>query len=177
MKTICLYVLLSMVFFVSCRQRYEHVKLSMESMMSTPVDLCLDELHDVTLIPHSSKDLNQTEFKIIQYVDSFECAPCILDNLHVWNTLINDKRLENAKVKFAFIVAPSREKLEDAYLSVNSSGVKAIIYMDSLSVFGRKNPKIPPKSLYHTFVLDRNNNVVLVGNPILNKRAFVSINP
>lgn len=164
-----IYIIISVFFLVSCRQKNEHIKLTMESMMSCRVNLCLDELHDQTLIPHKDKDLERANLKIIQYVDSFECAPCILDYLHIWNSLINDRRLEKPKVQFAFIIAPSKEKLEDAYLSVQSSGVKAMIYIDSLSVFSRKNPEIPREKMYHTFVLDRNNNVVLIGNPILNK--------
>lgn len=92
-----IYIIISVFFLVSCRQKDEHIKLTMESMMSSPVNLCLNEMHDQTLIPHKDKDLERADYKIIQYVDSFECAPCILDYLHVWNSLINDRRLENQK--------------------------------------------------------------------------------
>ena len=32
------------------------------------------------------------------------------------------------------------------------------------------NPNLPSESMYHTFMLDENNRVILVGNPMLNKQ-------
>lgn len=31
-------------------------------------------------------------------------------------------------------------------------------------------PNLPSESMYHTFMLDENNRVILVGNPMLNKQ-------
>lgn len=44
------------------------------------------------------------------------------------------------------------------------------IFIDSTNIFSIKNPNIPLETKYHTFLLDPNNNVVLVGNPITNKK-------
>lgn len=32
------------------------------------------------------------------------------------------------------------------------------------------NPNLPSESMYHTFMLDENNRVILVGDPMLNKQ-------
>lgn len=32
------------------------------------------------------------------------------------------------------------------------------------------SPNLPSESMYHTFMLDENNRVILVGNPMLNKQ-------
>jgi hypothetical protein len=44
------------------------------------------------------------------------------------------------------------------------------IFIDSTNIFSIKNPNIPLETKYHTFLLDPNNNVVLVGNPITNEK-------
>ena len=40
------------------------------------------------------------------------------------------------------------------------------VYVDKENLFQTSNPSIPDDSRYHTFLLDRNNRVVLVGNPL-----------
>lgn len=32
------------------------------------------------------------------------------------------------------------------------------------------NPNIPSESMFHTFLLDENNKVILIGNPMVNKQ-------
>lgn len=43
------------------------------------------------------------------------------------------------------------------------------VYLDSANTFARQNQHIPSDVLFHTFLLDENMNVVLVGDPISNK--------
>ena len=42
-------------------------------------------------------------------------------------------------------------------------------YLDSANIFEHQNQHIPSDVLFHTFLLDENMNVVLVGDPIRNK--------
>ncbi|MBS4809127.1 MAG: hypothetical protein KH071_14815 [Paraprevotella sp.] len=44
------------------------------------------------------------------------------------------------------------------------------VYLDSLGVLERANPQIPSNPDLHTFLLDEDNNVLLVGNPIWNEK-------
>ena len=44
------------------------------------------------------------------------------------------------------------------------------MYVDSKSVFSKVNPQLPKESLFHIFLLDENNNVILVGNPLFNPK-------
>ena len=43
------------------------------------------------------------------------------------------------------------------------------VYLDSVNIFEHQNQHIPSDVLFHTFLLDENMNVVLVGDPIRNK--------
>ena len=44
------------------------------------------------------------------------------------------------------------------------------IILDTLGQFAKLNPHLPKNKALHTFLLDENNNVILVGNPLHNKK-------
>lgn len=44
------------------------------------------------------------------------------------------------------------------------------IYMDTTGVFRRTNPQLPSNPMLHTFLLDENNEVLAVGNPLENEK-------
>ena len=44
------------------------------------------------------------------------------------------------------------------------------ILLDTLREFEKLNPHLPKNRALHTFLLDENNNVILVGNPLHNKK-------
>ncbi|MDR3093410.1 MAG: hypothetical protein LBU62_02055, partial [Bacteroidales bacterium] len=46
------------------------------------------------------------------------------------------------------------------------------VYIDKESFFHKKNPNIPSDERMHTFLLDENNKVVLVGSPIRNEMLW-----
>ena len=49
-------------------------------------------------------------------------------------------------------------------------GVDSHVYIDTTNVFLAKNSNISKSSWLHTFLLDEQNNVILVGNPTNNSR-------
>lgn len=44
------------------------------------------------------------------------------------------------------------------------------IYVDTTKIFRRNNPQINDLSATHVFLINSNNNIVLVGNPLLNPK-------
>ena len=42
------------------------------------------------------------------------------------------------------------------------------IYLDKSHLFKSNNKFLPEEKQYHVFLIDENNNVLLVGNPLLN---------
>ena len=61
-----------------------------------------------------------------------------------------------------FIFAPAKKDMRHLWLSVKKHEYENKIYIDSTCNFLKYNPHIPSKSQYHSFLLDRNNDVVLV---------------
>lgn len=53
---------------------------------------------------------------------------------------------------------------------IQSIQLNSIIYVDTTQHFRRHNPNIPSDVMFHTFLLDSDNKVILVGSPIQNNR-------
>lgn len=45
-----------------------------------------------------------------------------------------------------------------------------IVYVDTLGLFAKQNPYLSSNTIMHTFLLDEDNNVLLVGNPLENEK-------
>ena len=55
-------------------------------------------------------------------------------------------------------------------LTLKSMMLSYPIYMDTTGVFRRTNPQLPSNPMLHTFLLDENNEVLAVGNPLENEK-------
>ncbi|MBR4264588.1 MAG: DUF1573 domain-containing protein [Bacteroidales bacterium] len=98
------------------------------------------------------------KYKVVNYVNHFGCTPCRLHQTQ-WNLLISE--LDSLKqVQVVFIVESDSTKLGETSLP---------IYYDSLNVFCTLN-HLPEDERFHCFLLDENNRVVLIGNPVQNPK-------
>ena len=98
------------------------------------------------------------KYKIVNYVNRFGCTPCRLHQ-NQWNLLIRE--LDSLKqVQVVFIVESDSTKLGETSLP---------IYYDSLDVFRTFN-HFPDDDRFRCFLLDENNRVVLIGNPVQNPK-------
>lgn len=162
--------LLAVVLFVSCEEK-ENVKETLRLMQSHPVCLPLDEMqccfrgNDTVML-----DSIKNDFRLVVYVDSTECSPCLLDKMFIWNDRLEDAKKTPSQLKHIFIFAPKPEQLEDAYLSLQYCGLESPVYIDTAFAFRKKNPYFPENRIYHTFLLNRNDSILLVGNPMENPK-------
>lgn len=109
----------------------------------------------------------ESDCKMVIYTDSASCSSCALNKLYLWQDMI-DYSLENGEiVKFYFIFNPPSN--ENIRLTLRNSMLDYPVLLDSLGEFERLNPHLPKNKAMHTFLLDENNNVILVGNPLQNK--------
>ncbi len=111
--------------------------------------------------------------KMVLYVDSSECSPCMLDRMYLWNDIIEETEKYNDRIRFIFIFEPKHGKfaLEDVLLAAESSGLNNCIYVDTAMLFKKQNPNLPGDKLYHAFLIDERDNILLVGNPVVNKKV------
>ena len=113
----------------------------------------------------------QEKIKYIIYSDSMRCTPCAINKMYLWNSLLEYSKNYNGQLNFYFIFCPARKDLHEMKLAlIKNSKFNYPILLDTLGEFEKLNPHLPQNNTLHAFLLDENNNVILVGDPLHNKR-------
>ncbi|MFR9531606.1 MAG: hypothetical protein SNH05_09625 [Rikenellaceae bacterium] len=160
-----LYLLLMLV---SCSGESSKVKHDLASLTSQSIEFCNEAKTIVNGCDSPVQDYFANDLKMIVYTDSTSCNTCALNKLYLWDDLINYAKPYNGTLKFYFIFNPP--KGENIRLALRNSMLDYPMLLDSLGEFERLNPHLPKNKAMHTFLLDENNNVVLVGNPLHNPK-------
>ena len=108
------------------------------------------------------------KYKILSYVDSTGCTSCKL-GLKEWSEYISQiDTLAPGKVKFLFFFFP-KNGLE-IYQTLRVHRFAYPICIDDNDILNRLN-KFPSDERFQTFLLDENNRVLAIGNPIHNPKV------
>jgi len=119
--------------------------------------------------PKISDEYFQKDFKILMYVDSAGCSDCRLRLLD-WKQLIEEAdSLFPEKVGFLLYFQPKSVR-EMTYLLAQSR-FDYPVFMDLNGTINRLN-RFPQAMQHQCFLLDRDNKVVMIGNPALNHRIW-----
>jgi len=111
----------------------------------------------------------QKEFKVLMYADSTGCSDCKL-KLFEWKQLIEGiESLFPDKVGFLLFFQP-KNKYDMIELFVQNL-FDYPVFMDVNNIINRLN-HFPQASQYQCFLLDKNNKVLIVGNPVLNRKIW-----
>lgn len=107
----------------------------------------------------------QSEYKVLVYVDSIGCTSCKLQ-LHKWKELIEySDSVTQEKVPFLFFFH-SKDYKEIRYL-LKRDGFDRPVCIDMDDRLNKLN-KFPADMIFQTFLLDKNNRVAVLGNPVHN---------
>ena len=110
-------------------------------------------------------DYRNAEFKVITYVDSIGCTSCKLQ-LHRWKELIAEMdSVTSGTVPFLFYFHPKDVK-ELCYL-LRRDAFNNPVCFDEMDDFNKLN-RFPSEMMFQTFLLDKENKVKALGNPVLN---------
>ena len=114
-------------------------------------------------------DLLKKPYKILLYVDSIGCLSCRLKLLD-WKLLMKEvDSIAPRKVGFIYIFQPKRKKELQLLLRQNLLNYPVII--DPTDIINKEN-HFPNELLYQCFLLDGNNKVLMVGNPVHNPQIW-----
>ena len=106
--------------------------------------------------------------KLIVFVDSTECSKCRIDNFIRYESLFELSRTTGSfEVLLLLSVRNSEYQNVVDHLVLSSQSYP--VYIDTENNFRRGNPIIPDNSSMHSFSLDSDNRVILVGDPIYNE--------
>lgn len=110
-------------------------------------------------------EIPQSEYKILIYVDSIGCTSCKLQ-LQKWKELITyTDSVTDGKISYLFFFHPKDLK-EVSYL-LKRDRFDRPICIDMEDQLNKLN-KFPADMTFQTFLLDKNNKVAVLGNPIHN---------
>lgn len=113
-------------------------------------------------------DFKDATYKIVTYIDSVGCTDCKLQ-LYRWQELIKEvDSLTNGNVPFLFYFHPKDMK-ELRYLT-RRNGFTYPVCFDEKDDFNRLN-RFPGEMMFQTFLLDKENRVVALGNPVQNPKV------
>lgn len=164
---ILLGLLCLLTFPSGCGRDKDRVKNYMEEMKSTPISLCLDKMFCGR---NPLKDSKNKAYRMVVYVDSSECTPCALGKLRFWNPLIKEAQDKKIDIDYIFIIAPKLEDKDDVNMEMEITDLRSSIYLDTAYVFRKTNPAIPMDNRFHSFLLNKENNVIMVGSPIASEK-------
>lgn len=80
------------------------------------------------------------------------------------------EKISNDEFYNVIIITPGSKTKKDLEHLFLEKLIPQTIFIDSANIFLRKNPHIPSETKYHTFLVDEDDKIVLVGNPITNKK-------
>ena len=115
------------------------------------------------------KEHFQKEFKILLYVDSAGCSSCRL-KLFEWQQLEEEAdSLFQGEVGFLLFFQPKSER-EMSFLFTRDR-FNYPVFMDIKGTMNSLN-RFPQAMEYQCFLLDKDNRVVMIGNPTLNPKIW-----
>ena len=113
-------------------------------------------------------EFRDADYKVMTYIDSVGCTDCKLQ-LHRWKELVTEvDSLTDGRVPFLFYFHPKDMK-ELRYLTRRDNFTYPVC-LDEQDELNRLN-QFPSDMTFQTFLLDKDNKVVSVGNPVHNPKV------
>lgn len=163
-------LLLYTITITSCSHTAK-LKQELFQLQSQKIALPVDQMKTFvdgrdTLLP----DFADCRLKLVVYSDSVECSTCMVEKIHVWDSLLLKTAKYEPQFKVFFIFSPTKKQRHDVEFLLKTRHFHYPVFLDQSGKFLQHNPHIPTNKVLHTFLLDEDNKVILAGNPLFNPR-------
>ena len=157
------------ISLISCQNQAElktseTLKSFIDSEIVVPTNLLrktyCNEPIDNTLLTKS--------YKMIVYLNANGCEECKLTTLLPLSQFIHEHSTYSSHFGVVIILHPTHMPEPDRFLE--QIQYRHPVFYDLDGSFERLNPHLPQDERFHTFLLDKNNKVVVVGNPVHNEK-------
>lgn len=105
-------------------------------------------------------------YVLLIYSDSLDCNSCKISELKEWVSYCDKLSI---RVHPIFVFSPQTNMLFHVRHKLIQTNCRLDAYIDINKCYEKYNPIISKKRVMHVLLLDSNYNVVLVGNPLINK--------
>ena len=113
-------------------------------------------------------DFSDEKVRLLIYFDSALCNTCAISKLGDWKPIIDSAELINPDFEAVFLLSPPRSEYKKVLREMMLHRNEYNIAIDREGAFASRNSQIPKDSRFHTMLLDRDNRVVVIGDPLYN---------
>ena len=161
-----LYVLLAFSFLFSCKdENKKQAESILKEWMNKEIVFPKKMYFSIQGKENVDFRIKDTEYKIVAYVDSAGCTSCKL-HLSKWKELIHYMNsVQPERVQFLFFFFPKNGR--DIYHTMRMDKFTYPVCIDTLDHFNQLN-HFPSDVRFQTFLLNQDNKVVAMGNPVQN---------
>ena len=170
MKPVFVTFICTALFFVACSNRERQFTQEIKVLQSKAIQLPSKGLFMRQGVEVQKIDVNKEVLKLVVYADSIGCTACAINHIDSWGHFIDYAEQFNNQLRFYFIFSPMKKEVRGTELMIANTMFDYPILLDTLGEFEKLNPHLPKNRALHTFLLDENNNVILVGNPSQNRK-------
>jgi hypothetical protein len=155
-----------LVFFISsCNFKQNRIQAELEKFMGTEIHIpefstAVLNGENTTTVPN---DLALA--KMVIFYDSTVCGSCKIGQLDQWSSVIGLATVTQHRFEPIFIFAPSAKDRRGVRAALAFLNFEWPVLIDHDQEFIASNPEFPENKLFHIFLLNKNNRVVLIGNP------------
>lgn len=163
-----LYLLLTIFCFYSCKDRRDDITQLVNKWEDKEIVFPAHSIFTVQGRDTVSFSFSDANYKIVSYIDSVGCTGCKL-HLPRWRRFMYEvDTLMNASVPFVFYFHP--KNIEDLRYIIRRDTFTHPVCLDVSDKFNILN-HFPSEKAFQTFLLNKKNKIIAIGNPILNPKV------
>ena len=165
------FVLIILPMVVSCNSR-DKIGKEMKAFYGSHIELPTDSMINVSTRPQAEM-YKYARCIYIMYVDSTSCSDCAISKLADWSQLNLTVAFRKGILRYMLIVSPKQhQRIHVLNIIKGDSLFNKYVYIDidTTGIFERKNPNLPTNKLLHTFLVNKQKYVELIGNLMANEK-------
>ena len=164
-----IFVLIVLSMVASCNSR-DKIGKEMKAFYGSCIELPTDSMINVSPRPLAEM-YKYARYIYIMYVDSTSCSDCANSKLTDWSQLNLTDAFKKGILRYILIVAPKQhQRMHVLNIIKRDALFNKYVYIDTTGIFERKNPNLPTNKHLRTFLVNKQKNVKLIGNPIANEK-------
>ena len=125
-----------------------------------------DDRNVTAFVPDTSKS------HIVVYFDSMSCQSCSIKRIPEWDEFIDSLSRICSDSEVIFVLSPKTTDYREARNAMITFSRDYKIALDSMGTFANSNPCLSNDARFHTFLLNPQNEIIIVGSPLNNQAMW-----
>lgn len=151
-------------FFISCEDRSES---SLAIFEGIHVRIPTNQMEFRFCSAYPDTLANDVQLRLFTYLDTTECQTCQFPTLiDIEKRVREGTYADKLKVIHIFRIQPENKEL--LYKVLCHNNIRGTVYLDTCGIVEKEIPLLKDNKLLHMFLLNKDNKVVLIGNPFCN---------